>query len=205
MEILAMEMKCRGMYIARHLSYKNIIFKVDKVVLTPTSIHMYNECVAFWVELLQSFQAAGIEPSKKKMSTMSAQFWSAHQIFFKYLVIAAKIPQLVQLSRNALISGKCVVIGLQSTGEARTLEQLKKGEIDDFVSTAKGVVKAFVENHLPAGAIKDRLLAQIELLSLPCNPIDQIINELGGPDYVSEMTGRKGRVVKDENGQVILF
>lgn len=36
--------------------------------------------------------------------------------------------------------GKCVVIGLQSTGEARTLEQLERddGELTDFVSTAKG-------------------------------------------------------------------
>ena len=35
--------------------------------------------------------------------------------------------------------GKCVVIGLQSTGEARTLEALEKedGTLTEFVSTAK--------------------------------------------------------------------
>ena len=35
--------------------------------------------------------------------------------------------------------GKCVVIGIQSTGEASTQDQLEKdgGELDDFVSTAK--------------------------------------------------------------------
>ncbi len=34
---------------------------------------------------------------------------------------------------------QCVVIGLQSTGEARTLEQLEDagGMLDDFVSTVK--------------------------------------------------------------------
>lgn len=38
-------------------------------------------------------------------------------------------------------SNKCVVIGLQSTGEARTLEALDDagGELTDFVSTAKFV------------------------------------------------------------------
>lgn len=43
------------------------------------------------------------------------------------------------LCREAIKYGKCVVIGLQSTGEARTLEQLEKddGELSDFVSTAK--------------------------------------------------------------------
>lgn len=41
--------------------------------------------------------------------------------------------------REAVKCGKCVVIGLQSTGEARTLEQLERddGELTDFVSTAK--------------------------------------------------------------------
>lgn len=36
---------------------------------------------------------------------------------------------------------QCVVIGLQSTGEARTLEALEEGggELNDFVSTAKYV------------------------------------------------------------------
>lgn len=74
---------------------------------------------------------------------------------------------------------QCVVIGLQSTGEARTLEALEEGggELNDFVSTAKyvkpkrvffsfnsqksqhiaksyfswrGVLQALVEKHFPA-------------------------------------------------------
>lgn len=41
--------------------------------------------------------------------------------------------------RNAVKDGKCVVIGLQATGEARTMEQLERdeGELTEFVSTAK--------------------------------------------------------------------
>ena len=30
----------------------------------------------------------------------------------------------------------------------------------------------------------------------------QLIDELGGPENVAEMTGRKGRVVSDTNGEV---
>ena len=58
-----------------------------------------------------------------------------------------------------------------------------------------------------ATTMKERLLAQIEQLGtiLPPNTLDQLIDELGGPENVAEMTGRKGRVVQNENGQVRKF
>lgn len=76
---------------------------------------------------------------KQRWKTLWSQFWASHQRFFKYMCIAAKVPQAVALSRKALEEGKCVVVGLQSTGEARTLEQLEQssGEVDDFLSTIK--------------------------------------------------------------------
>ena len=55
--------------------------------------------------------------------------------------------------------GKCVVIGLQSTGEARTMEALEREEeLTDFVSTAKGVLQSLVEKHFPAPGKKSKIL-----------------------------------------------
>lgn len=50
-----------------------------------------------------------------------------------------QVNQAVVTAREAVKCGKCVVIGLQSTGEARTLDQLERddGDLTDFVSTAK--------------------------------------------------------------------
>ena len=40
--------------------------------------------------------------------------------------MSAKVPAVVRLSQQALLENKCVVIGLQSTGEARTEEVITK-------------------------------------------------------------------------------
>ncbi|XP_068430874.1 protein strawberry notch homolog 1 isoform X2 [Clinocottus analis] len=154
MEIVAMDMKLRGMYIARQLSFTGVTFKIEEVPLTQQYINMYNKSVRLWVSAREKFQqAANLMDAEQRMKkSMWGQFWSAHQRFFKYLCIASKVRRVVQLAREEVQNGKCVVIGLQSTGEARTLEALEEGggELSDFVSTAKGVLQSLVEKHFPA-------------------------------------------------------
>lgn len=49
---------------------------------------------------------------------------------------------MIKISSEMIKMNKCVVIGLQSTGEARTMEALEREEeLTDFVSTAKGVLQ----------------------------------------------------------------
>ncbi|XP_067910625.1 protein strawberry notch homolog 1 isoform X2 [Heterodontus francisci] len=154
MEIVAMDMKLRGMYIARQLSFSGVTFKIEEVPLSQDYIKMYNKAVKLWVEAREKFQMSAelIDAEQRMKKSMWGQFWSAHQRFFKYLCIASKVRRIVQLAREEIKNGKCVVIGLQSTGEARTLEALEEGggELNDFVSTAKGVLQSLVEKHFPA-------------------------------------------------------
>ncbi len=37
------------------------------------------------------------------------------------------------------------------------------------------------------------------------SPLDEIIDRLGGPDVVAEMTGRKGRVVRRSEGDTPVY
>uniref|UniRef100_A0A1A9VB05 Helicase C-terminal domain-containing protein n=1 Tax=Glossina austeni TaxID=7395 RepID=A0A1A9VB05_GLOAU len=154
MEIVAMDMKLRGMYIARQLSFHDVTFKIEEVPLSKDFRRIYDESVQLWVEAMQKFTEAAelIDAESRMKKTMWGQFWSSHQRFFKYLCIASKVNHAVHVAREAIKYGKCVVIGLQSTGEARTLEQLERddGELTDFVSTAKGVFQSLVEKHFPA-------------------------------------------------------
>lgn len=53
-----------------------------------------------------------------------------------YPLVPAQIPALVRMAKEALETERCCVIGLQSTGEARTADVVaERGEeLDDFVS-----------------------------------------------------------------------
>ena len=42
------------------------------------------------------------------------------------MCMSAKVPTVVELAKQALQQNKCVVVGLQSTGEARTEEAVTK-------------------------------------------------------------------------------
>lgn len=45
MEIVAMDMKLRGMYIARQLSFHGVAFKVEEVPLSPDFVAVYDNAV----------------------------------------------------------------------------------------------------------------------------------------------------------------
>uniref|UniRef100_A0A3Q4IEY1 Protein strawberry notch homolog 2 n=1 Tax=Neolamprologus brichardi TaxID=32507 RepID=A0A3Q4IEY1_NEOBR len=279
MEIVAMDMKVSGMYIARQLSFSGVSFRIEEIGLDGDFKEVYNKAAKLWAEALKTFMQAADELGMVSRKSLWGQFWSSHQRFFKYLCIAAKVRSLVELAQKELEAGKlqCIVIGLQSTGESRTREVLDEndGHLDRFVSAA-GVFQSLVTKHFPSEKqsrekapsnkrkkprgrqpkvpkhsmdnsivinitddsssdsdgidtdsnsspdslldnddvifvnqtrieeMKQDLLNKIAELGkeLPLNTLDELIDKFGGPDKVSEMTGRKGRVVRRPDGTV---
>ncbi|XP_051554543.1 protein strawberry notch homolog 2-like isoform X3 [Myxocyprinus asiaticus] len=284
MEIVAMDMKVSGMYIARQLSFSGVSFRIEEITLDEEFKLVYNKAARLWAEALELFTRAADVLGLVSRKSLWGQFWSSHQRFFKYLCIAAKVRRLVELAQEEIQRGKSIVIGLQSTGEARTREVLDEndGHLDRFVSAAEGVFQSLVQKHFPTekpkreksaaskrkrkprsrpskfpkhcvgvgGVIKisddsdsdsdeidsesnsspeslqdnddvifvnhingpaakleelkQRLLGKIAELGkeLPLNTLDELIDRFGGPEKVSEMTGRKGRVVRRPDGSV---
>ena len=117
-----MEMKQRGMFIARRLSFSDVSFQIEEVTLSPTFLEVHHQATDLWRNMFQSFTKAEklLMLKKGDEKPMWNQFWSAHQRFYKYLCIAAKVKQVVEVAKKAIESGKCVVINLQSTGESQT-------------------------------------------------------------------------------------
>ncbi|XP_067824441.1 protein strawberry notch homolog 2-like isoform X1 [Heptranchias perlo] len=152
MEIVAMDMKVSGMYIARQLSFAGVTFRIEEIPLDENFKLVYNKAAVLWAEAMNIFQHGADLIGLESRKSLWGQFWSAHQRFFKYLCIAAKVRRLVEIGRQEQQKGKCIVIGLQSTGEARTREVLDEndGHLNQFVSAAVGVLKSLIQKHFPS-------------------------------------------------------
>ncbi|XP_010472790.1 PREDICTED: protein strawberry notch [Camelina sativa] len=153
LELVAMDMKARGMYVCRTLSYKGAEFEIVEARLEEGMEAMYNKSAEFWAELrIELLSASAFLPNEKPNSSQLWRlYWSSHQRFFRHLCMSAKVPVTVRLAKKALSANKCVVIGLQSTGEARTEEAVTKYglELDDFVSGPRELLLKFVEENYP--------------------------------------------------------
>ncbi|KAH9617593.1 hypothetical protein KSS87_008529 [Heliosperma pusillum] len=153
LELVAMDMKARGMFVCRTLSYKGAEFEVVEAPLDAKMTEMYKKAAEFWAELrVELLSASTFLPDEKPASSQLWRlYWASHQRFFRHLCMSAKVPKLVELAKQALVDSKCVVIGLQSTGEARTEEAISKYglELDDFVSGPRELLLKFVEENYP--------------------------------------------------------
>ncbi|XP_064639306.1 uncharacterized protein LOC135494911 [Lineus longissimus] len=218
-EMLAMEMKATGMYVSRGLSFKQAEFVTIEANLTPDQIKTYDTAAHLWNEMRKALDNALIR-CKTSNSRVWSSFWGSHQRFFKQLCMGMKVPTIVQDAKEALANGCCVVLGLQTTGEASLENERVQNDfrITGFVSLCREIFTRFIEVHFPTYvegsgntddtglfvrvqdpwcvAAKTRLTEFAKMIDLPNSPLDEIIDLLGGPDAVAEMTGRRARIVR---------
>ena len=258
LELLALELKARGAYLSRSLSFKDAEFAQVECMLLPQQARVYDTAVEVWTRLRGDL-AVALQRTRAPSQDILKVYWGTAQRFFKLLCVSLKLPTVLAEVQAALDAGMCAVIGLQSTGEAATSAlELMPGERTPFISVCRQMLARFVRDHFPvrvygaegastqqmaaasaahatlmgfeaddagpAGGKAKRLtneelsrlpecpaclsaraslLAAIEDLDLPDNPVDALIDALGGPDLVAEMTGRKARIVRGRDGRTV--
>lgn len=159
MELLAMEMKRMGLYVCRTLAYTGSSFTMNESKLTESQRSVYNDAVGFMQRLRHALDAASDTAAEAKAAEAEVEaasdvtsdsdsdddqalsgksrnryYWGQHQRFFMSLLTAIKVDATVALAESALAESKCVVIGIQSTGEASTKQALEDADGDEFES-----------------------------------------------------------------------
>ena len=115
MELVAMDMKARGLFLARTLSYAGAEFETSYLETTGSYKTMYNDVARIW-QKARELLVALIKDGNAEAGVMK-QYWGSHLSFFRQLALGAKVDGLVAKVKEALNSGYCVVIGMQTTGE----------------------------------------------------------------------------------------
>ncbi|KAL7555157.1 hypothetical protein ACHAWF_018815 [Thalassiosira exigua] len=269
MEMLALEMKRKGIFLARTLSWDGAEFHTLEVKLNTNQIAMYDGAVQWWFDVKDSIDSALELMGIAAPRLLWRAYWSAHQRFFREMCICAKIDEVVKQAKEYLENDHAIVIGLQSTGEASMevaldeLADLAKGAgksvngidfedmtLSGLVSTSASIMSNFIRNHFPVALPppkppkipdippngfpteahrlehmrlldlaermkteppplpipqllerRQEILDSIRDLELPPNPLDEIIDRLGGEGVVAEMTGRSGRILRNKSGK----
>jgi hypothetical protein len=154
LEVLAMELKSSGRFVARGLSWEGAEFEMIESILNDNDRRLYDTCADWWADLRAAMETA-CEETKDKRGVKA--FWGAHLRFFRALITAIKVPFVIEQCKEALRNGHCAVIGLQSTGEAslnyaaeqmnmRTGDEVPSGEL---LSPTYWSARRFLEEHFP--------------------------------------------------------
>ena len=200
MELCALHLKREGALLCRTLSYAGAEFSVVEASLTPEQIETYDASAQLWQMLYtrmerklakmelwvnEAMDPAEMENRKEELKDSKqnyhSQLWSGHLRFFRSLITAMKVPKLVELAKTALAEDKCVVIGLQSTGEAhakRIREKLEAAATNEDIQedmlsapqeTLRYVVRKVWGNELAEverlKAVAERAAARVEALA----------------------------------------
>ncbi len=88
------------------------------------------------------------------------------------------------------------------------IKRIQWDEIDLTLDTLASVENERMVEYRKACERVKGWLDDVDNLALPANPLDRLLNELGGPEKVAELTGRKIRQVKrfdESKGKMVVF
>lgn len=74
--------------------------------------------------------------------------------------------------------------------------------LDDFAEPSRDILLRAIKASLPDDYETEALLEKAEALVLPPNPLDRLIESMGGEAAVAEMSGRKKRLARQEGGDL---
>lgn len=148
----------------------------------------------------------------RKSKFLKGLFWSAHQRFFRSLCIASKVDKAISIAKKALEEGHCCVIGLQSTGEARSkgaalaagFDDDNGGAFGEFVSAPNEDLKRIILMMFPMPPKPRGVIAPVFLTPVEDGTESTSCNE-GVHVSPTEASRRGRRLMRNRNKRRKLY
>ena len=171
MELVARDLKARGLYIARNLSYQGVNYRTLQHSLNPDQTQAYDTAANAWQTVLENMAQVidtmtnGQNSGKVRGQALS-KFYGQQQAFFNSLLTSLTLPTAFEDMKKALDDGNSVVIQLTETGEARQGRAMNEastraketGEDLDVASidlSPKDILIGFLKSGFPVNAIEE--------------------------------------------------
>lgn len=165
MELVARDLKQRGLYLSRGLSFDGVGYDRLTHVLTPDQRAIYNKLCQGWRVVLSNFEKAleltASQPNDsgrmvvdgKAKGRAYGRFSGAHQRFFNQILTAMQMPSVLEDVERHLAAGDAAVLQIVNTNEAsmdRSLAKLGEGDdLDNIDLTPRDQIMQLIEHCFP--------------------------------------------------------
>ena len=176
-ELVAMHLKRRGMYVARSLDQgATVQFRVVTHCLSPDERLLYDECTEYYANPMVA-QSRASDMTRLR--------------FFANLITAFKTQAAVDRAKEHLHRGRQVLITLQGTGASASAQRRNLGVHRPDLARAGALAIAMVRSTMRDGVSDPHLAAMAERLldRLPGDPIDVLHQHLHAWGIV-ELSGK---------------
>lgn len=106
------------------------------------------------------------------LQSIAGQYYSAHLRFFRQLCTAAKVDEVSKLARKMLDEGKCVVVGLQSTGKFCLRTHLRQTTCKHALNHCSVDQSCHLSASLSTCLSKSCLTTSLSVCLSPCSMIN---------------------------------
>ncbi len=156
MELVAQDLKSLGLYLARSISYEDVVYDRLDAALDDYQVETYDAMAEAWQIVIQNIEKAVEATGGGRVQKMAAmnRFYTSAQSFFNKVITSMKMPALINAIREDLANGKSVLVQMTSTDEAqlnRSMSSIAEhgGDLEEVDTSPLEIITDYVNKFFP--------------------------------------------------------
>ena len=193
MELVAQDLKARGLYISRNLSFEGVEVADQAettAVLTPQQIEMYNKAAEAWRTVVSAVEGTLSEKYGNLRSPQEArwarsQLYGAMQRFWNETLTAFMAPRIIEEIKKDLAAGLAPVLQMEHHYGGRLEEAIaqleNRNDPDELAAldiTPRGTIINYIRSFFPTARVaEDEKGNIVEVREDPKDPKSKVVED----------------------------